>query len=218
MFTGIIQAVGYVEAIEPRGGDVRLRVAAGRLALDDARLGDSIAVNGVCLTAVELGGGGFAADVSGETLSRTTLGALSRGAAVNLETALLPTTRLGGHLVSGHVDGIGRLVESRDDARSRRLEFEVPATLSRYIAEKGSITVDGVSLTVNAVQGTRFFANIVPHTAASTTLGALRTGDAVNIEVDIIARYLERLLMGEAPAQGEGRITREFLARHGFSD
>lgn len=218
MFTGIIQAVGYVEAIEPRGGDARLRVSAGRLALDDARLGDSIAVNGVCLTAVELGGGGFAADVSGETLSRTTLGALSRGAAVNLETALLPTTRLGGHLVSGHVDGIGRLVESRDDARSRRLEFEVPATLSRYIAEKGSITVDGVSLTVNAVQGTRFFANIVPHTAASTTLGALRTGDAVNIEVDIIARYLERLLMGEAPAQGEGRITREFLARHGFSD
>lgn len=216
MFTGIIQAVGRVSAIEARGADVRLRLRSETLHLADARLGDSIAVNGVCLTAIELEPQSFSADVSSETLSCTTLGRLKAGMAVNLELALLPTTRLGGHLVSGHVDGVGRLVESRPDGRSQRLNFELPTTLARYVAAKGSICVDGISLTVNAVEASRFDVNIVPHTLANTTLTALRVGDEVNIEVDLLARYLERLLSGnEAPAIGA--ITREILKRTGFT-
>jgi riboflavin synthase len=216
MFTGIILAVGSVAGIDPMGGDTRLRIHAGGLGLADTKLGDSIAVNGVCLTAVELTADGFAADVSGETLSRTTLGALKRGAPVNLELALTPSTRLGGHLVSGHVDGIGRLLDRRTEGRSQRLRFEAPAGLAKYIAEKGSICVDGVSLTVNSVEGARFGVNVVPHTLGQTTLGSLAPGDPVNLEVDLLARYLERLLLGDKAAGEGGGITREFLARHGF--
>jgi riboflavin synthase len=216
MFTGIIQSVGNIAAIESKGGDARLRIETGTLDLAGAQLGESIAVNGVCLTAVEFSPLTFAADVSGETLARTTLGRLKPGAPVNLELALTPTSRLGGHLVSGHVDGVGRLVERRAEARSQRLRFEAPAALAKYIAEKGSICIDGVSLTVNAVNGARFDVNIVPHTADKTTLGQLKPGDEVNLEVDLIARYLERLLLGEKAAEEGGDITIDFLSRHGF--
>ncbi|MGA7801377.1 MAG: riboflavin synthase [Gammaproteobacteria bacterium] len=217
MFTGIVQAVGRIAALDPRGEDRRVRVQSEALDLADVALGDSIAVNGVCLTAIELPGDGFWADVSGETLRRTTFGAFTVGTPVNLEKALTPTTRLGGHLVSGHVDGVGTLVERAAQGRSERLVVEAPAALARYIAEKGSICVDGVSLTVNAVDGARFDLNIVPHTLAATTLGDCRPGRQVNLEVDLIARYLERLLLGERAAQaGSGGVTLELLARHGF--
>ena len=216
MFTGIIQAIGKVETRQDRGGDARLRVATGKLDLSDVAVGDSIAVSGVCLTAVELTGDGFWADVSGETLSRTTLGALRPGDPVNLEKALTPTTRLGGHLVSGHVDGVGRVAERRPEARSVRFVIEAPRELARYIAEKGSIAVDGVSLTVNRVDGTRFDLNIVPHTLAETTLDRFAPGRAVNLEVDVIARYLERLLLGNRAAEPRGGVTLETLAQHGF--
>ena len=194
MFTGIIQAVGRVEGLAPRGDDVRIQIHTAELPMADAELGDSIAVSGACLTAVELSGSGFAADVSRETLACTTLGTLVAGSPVNLEKALTPSTPLGGHLVSGHVDGVGHLKRRHADARSVRLHFEAPHALSRYIARKGSICVDGVSLTVNGVDGDLFDVNIVPHTLEATTLGALAIGDPVNLEVDLIARYLERLL------------------------
>lgn len=216
MFTGIIQAVGTLAAIEPRGGDVRLRIETRKLDLGDVVLGDSIAVNGVCLTAVALGDDGFSADVSAETLRRTTLGGWRPGAPVNLEKALTLASRLGGHLVSGHVDGVGRLVERDEEARSVRFRIEAPAGLARYIAEKGSICVDGVSLTVNAVAGAVFDLNIVPHTLKETTLSGLSAGQAVNLEVDLIARYLERLVLGEAAAVAPSGIDAEFLRRHGI--
>lgn len=219
MFTGIIQAVGKITALERRGGDARLRVATGALDLSDVKAGDSIAVSGVCLTAVALGTKEFSADVSGETLARTTLGALKSGDAVNLEKALTPTTRLGGHLVSGHVDGVGTVHERTPDARSMQFRIEAPAALAKYIAAKGSVCVDGVSLTVNAVEGATFEVNLVPHTLAATTLGELAPGQRVNLEVDLLARYLERLLtagrLEAAPA--EGALSREWLARHGFA-
>jgi len=217
MFTGIIQAVGEIAALEPKGGDLRLRVRTGRLDLGDVRPGDSIAVSGVCLTAVELPGDGFWADVSGETLAHTVLGDLKAGARVNLEKALLPTTRLGGHLVSGHVDGVGEVIERKRDARSERFRIRAPQALARYIAHKGSICVDGVSLTVNAVEGGVFELNIVPHTLAETTLDEYRPGRRVNLEVDLIARYLERLLLGDAAAEGGQGITLDFLRAHGFA-
>lgn len=217
MFTGIIEAVGQLAAIENKGADRRLTIATGKLDLTDVKLGDSIAVNGVCLTAVQLPGHGFVADVSAESLARTTLGALQVGAAVNLERALTPTTRLGGHLVSGHVDGVGEVVTVVPDGRSLRVSIAAPAPLARYIAEKGSICVDGISLTVNAVQGARFELNIVPHTAQETTIGQYRAGTRVNLEVDIIARYLERLLLGEKAAEPSASgLTLDFLAQHGF--
>lgn len=219
MFTGIIQAVGTIAAVENRGGDRRFRIRTGKLDLADVALGDSIAVNGVCLTAVALPGDGFVADVSGETLSRTTLGTLATGSRVNLEKALTPTTRLGGHLVSGHVDGVGHVVSRTTDARSVRFCIEAPAALAKYIAEKGSICCDGVSLTVNTVAGARFDLNIVPHTIAETIIDQWQAGVAVNLEVDIIARYLERLLLGEkaadSAANGSG-LTLAKLAEHGF--
>ena len=216
MFTGIIEAVGRVLAREDRRGDARLRVASGGLDLGDVRVGDSIAVNGVCLTAVELPGDGFWADVSAESLSRTTLGALRPGDPVNLEKALTPTSRLGGHLVAGHVDGVGRVLERRPEARSVRFVIEAPRELARYIAEKGSIAVDGVSLTVNRVEGARFDLNIVPHTIQGTTIDQYQPGRPVNLEVDVIARHLERLLLGDAAAESAGGVTLELLARHGF--
>lgn len=217
MFTGIITAVGAIAALQPRGGDVRLRLATGKLDLSDVRLGDSIAVSGVCLTAIELPGDGFWADVSRETLERTILGAAKPGMQVNLEKALTPTTRLGGHLVSGHVDGIGTITEWRPDGRSWRLRIQAPDELARYIAEKGSICVDGISLTVNRVDGAAFELNIVPHTLAETTLADSQVGRRVNLEVDLIARYLERLLLGDRAAQpGSGGLTEALLREHGF--
>lgn len=218
MFTGIIQAVGRIAATEARRGDLRLRIKTGKLDLADVRLGDSIAVNGVCLTAVELPGDGFVADISRETLSLTTLGGLEQGSAVNLEKALTLSARLGGHLVAGHVDGIGEVVKRYDDARSVRFTLEAPAQLSRYIAHKGSICVDGTSLTVNAVTGARFELNIVPHTLDETILGDYVVGTRVNLEVDLIARYLERLILGDsAPPAGMSGVTEELLRRAGFS-
>ncbi|MEJ2576848.1 MAG: riboflavin synthase [Gammaproteobacteria bacterium] len=217
MFTGIITAVGEVARLEPRGGDVRLVIRTGKLDLSDVAPGDSIAVNGVCLTAVELPGDGFAADVSRETLSLTSLGGLVAGSRVNLEKALRLADRLGGHLVSGHVDGVGTVRERRDDARSVRFEIEAPATLARYIAHKGSIAVDGTSLTVNAVEGARFQLNSVPHTLRETIMGGYASGTQVNLEVDLIARYLERLLLGDAAqAQGGSGLTWDRLAEAGF--
>jgi len=218
MFTGIIQAIGTVESLQSHGGDVRLRIRTGKLDLDDVRLGDSIAVNGVCLTVVALRGDGFEADVSRETLSLTSLGDLEPGSPVNLEKALTLATRLGGHLVSGHVDGLGSVVDRREDARSVRFTIEAPAGLARYIAHKGSITVDGTSLTVNGVEGARFHLNIVPHTLRETIMGGYRVGTRVNLEVDLLARYLERLLLGEKAADSnpEG-VTREILAKAGFN-
>ena len=217
MFTGIIQAVGRVVRLEQRGGDVRLRIATGKLDLEGVNLGDSIAVNGVCLTAIELPGDGFAADVSRESLSLTTLGELRSGNPVNLEKALTLSTPLGGHLVSGHVDGLGRVLERKDDARSVRLRIESPEDLARYIASKGSICVDGTSLTVNDVAGRVFGLNIVPHTLQETIIDGYQAGSAVNLEVDLIARYLERLLLGEKTGcTNAAGISRSFLAEHGF--
>jgi len=200
MFTGIVQTVGSIVRLEPRGGDTRLVVEAGALDLFDVALGDSICVSGVCLTAIALDGNTFAADVSTETLSRTTLGLLQSGKGVNLEKSLRFSDRLGGHLVSGHVDGVGEVAAIEPDARSQRWTFVLPAPLARYVAEKGSICVDGVSLTVNEVAANRFGVNLIPHTIDVTTFRDKRVGDKVNIEVDLIARYVERLRSVEATA------------------
>jgi riboflavin synthase len=217
MFTGIIQAVGEVLALEPRGGDVRLSIGIGKLPMNEAALGDSIAVNGVCLTAVALNGSEFSADVSRETLSLTTLGDLRSGSRVNLEKALTLATPLGGHLVSGHVDGVGRVLDRRRDARSVRFRIEAPAELARYVAHKGSVCVDGTSLTVNEVSGREFGLNVVPHTLDETIIGGYGPGTRVNLEVDLIARYLERLVLGDQAADpGTSGITAAFLAEHGF--
>ena len=194
MFTGLVQAVGRLEAAERRGGDLRLRIGTGTLDLGGLQLGESIAVNGVCLTVIEFDARSFAADASNETLALTTLGALAVGDAVNLERAMRPTDRLGGHLVSGHVDGLGRVERIEPDARAQRWRFTAPRPLLRYIATKGSVCVDGTSLTVNAVDADGFEVALVPHTLAHTTFGATRPGDAVNLEVDQVARYVERLL------------------------
>lgn len=217
MFTGIIQAIGQISALHPHGVDMTVRVFAGALPLQDVVLGDSIAVNGICLTVTVLHGDGFEADVSAETLRKTGFGSLKPGSAVNLEKALTLATRLGGHLVSGHVDGMGELIERRDDGRSVLLRIKAPTELARYIAPKGSITVDGVSLTVNAVDGAIFSLNIVPHTLAQTTLRDCRVGQCFNLEVDLMARYLERLMLGDAAASpATGGMSRDFLAQHGF--
>jgi riboflavin synthase len=217
MFTGIIQAIGKVATLEHQGGDARLRIDVNKLDLSDVARGDSIAVSGVCLTAVDLNDRTFTADVSGETLACTTLGGLGVGDPVNLEKALTPTSRLGGHLVSGHVDGLGRVLTVEHAGRSRRVRIDAPASLAKYIAEKGSVCVDGVSLTVNAAQGSEFEINLVPHTLMETTLVDINSGQKVNLEVDMLARYLERLLQGEPSADPGSRITAEFLARYGFN-
>jgi len=194
MFTGIVQGVGTVRAIEPRGGDVTLVFDTAGVSLADIELGGSVAVSGVCLTATRFDASSFAADVSRETLSLTTLGDWVVGSRVNLEKALRAGQALGGHYVTGHVDGVGELVSRHDDARSVRMEFQVPPGLARYVARKGSICIDGVSLTVNGASGDRFDVNLVPHTLEVTTLGGLRPGSRVNLEVDIIARYVERMM------------------------
>ncbi len=193
MFTGIVSTKGSLLKITPLGGDSRLWIDCGSLQMGNCRTGDSIAVSGVCLTMLEPKESGFSADVSRETLELTTLGLLEPGRQVNLELALALEDRLGGHMVSGHVDGKGRLLSRRQDARAERFEFELPAGLARYVAKKGSICIDGVSLTVNEVDGARFSVCLIPHTLEVTTLGMLQAGDELNIEVDLIARYLERL-------------------------
>lgn len=194
MFTGIVQGVGRIRSVEPRGGDVTMWIETGELPLAGVETGGSIAVNGCCLTAVRFEPAAFAADLSRETLSLTTAGEWRPGTPVNLEKALTAGQALGGHYVTGHVDGVGHVMSRQDDARSVRVEFEVPAALARYVARKGSVCVDGVSLTVNGASGSRFDVNLVPHTLGVTILGGYRPGTRVNIEVDIIARYLERLV------------------------
>ncbi len=193
MFTGIVQDVGRVQVLEPRGGDVQMVVRFDRMDPSGVRIGDSICVQGCCLTATELLDRAFAADVSRETLSLTTLGDLRPGTAVNLEPSLRAGDALGGHLVSGHIDGVATITAIMGDARSQRLKITVPSDLARYIARKGSVAVDGVSLTVNEVEGNVFGVNIIPHTQTVTTLGRLVVGARVNLEVDQVARYVERL-------------------------
>jgi riboflavin synthase len=197
MFSGIIEAVGSLSALTRHGQDAHVRVAAGGLELRDVKVGDSIAVSGVCLTVTAVAGDSFEVDLSAETLARTTFKHRRVGDQVNLEKALVVGQRLGGHFVSGHVDDVGKLDARETDGRSVKLTFQTPDALVRYIAEKGSICVDGVSLTVNQIDGDRFAVNLVPHTLAMTTLDALKPGDEVNLEVDLIARYLERLLKRE---------------------
>lgn len=222
MFTGIIQAVGTLSDLQPKGGDMALVVNTGKLSMVDVQLGDSIAVNGVCLTAVALSDSSFTADVSRETLSLTSLGDLSKGSEVNLEKALTLETRLGGHLVSGHVDGLGEVTERRNDGRSEWFNIKAPENLAKYIAAKGSITIDGVSLTVNRVDGVHFEINIVPHTIQETIIGHYQAGTKINLEVDVIARYLERLLQQGGMDQMAGtasasNITESFLSENGFT-
>ena len=195
MFTGLIQGVGRVARVESLGGDVRLHIEVGSLPFDTVEMGESIAVNGTCLTVVAFDAQSFAADASNETLSLTTLGTLAVGSLVNLERALRASDRLGGHWVSGHVDGMGTVKQIHDDARAQRWRFEVPSALTRYIAKKGSICVDGVSLTVNEADAQGFEVALIPHTVEHTAFKTTRVGDAVNIEVDLVARYVERLLL-----------------------
>lgn len=218
MFTGIIEAVGKVVALKPQNGDVRLRIHTGGMDLADVHLGDSIATNGVCLTVVDLPGDGYWADVSRETLDNTTLPGWKVGQAVNLEKALTPQTRLGGHIVSGHVDGVGEVIARYPDARSERFRLRAPKELAKYIAHKGSITIDGTSLTVNKIDGAEFELNIVPHTLKWTIMDSYTQGSLVNLEVDVLARYLERLMLGDKAAESTGQsgLTMEFLAQNGF--
>jgi riboflavin synthase len=209
MFTGIIQALGTVKSLALKGADALLEIETGITAAE-TKIGDSIAVNGACLTVTKLGGRGFAADVSAETLSRTTLGGLKQGDRVNLEKSLRVSDLLGGHLVLGHVDGVGRIVERTAKSNSIIFGIEVESGLARYIVEKGSVAVDGISLTVNKCGAGRFYLNIIPLTAVETTLGFRKNGDRVNIETDIIGKYVERFLK---PEKG---LDLNFLAEHGF--
>jgi len=219
MFTGIIEAVGKVIASQSKQGDIRLRINTGKLDLSDVKLGDSIATNGVCLTVVELPGDGFWADVSKESITHTNISNWKNGKPVNLEQALTLATRLGGHMVSGHVDGLGTILSRNEDARSVRFKIKAPAELSKYIAAKGSITVDGVSLTVNAIEdaagATIFDLNIVPHTVQETVIKDYQVGHSVHLEVDVIARYLERM-MQQTNDQPKSGISQAFLAQNGF--
>ena len=211
MFTGIIGALGKVVSVKEKGGDVRLEVAAQKLELNDVKLGNSIAVNGVCLTVVFMQSDCICFDVSKETLERSSIGTAKAGSEINLEKALSVSDRLGGHFVSGHVDGMGECVKRETSARSIIFQFRVPGNLERYIAEKGSICIDGVSLTVNSVSEDIFEVNIIPHTLQETIIKDYRVGTRVNLEVDLIARYLERLIPGE-----KSNITHSKLLKNGF--
>lgn len=218
MFTGIIEAVGTVASKQAKAGDLKVKIHTAKLDLSDVKLGDSIAVNGVCLTVIDLADDGFYADISNETVNYTRWSEIAIGEHVNLEKAMIPTSRLGGHIVSGHVDGIAQVVERKEDARSIRFKLAAPDALAKYIAHKGSITIDGVSLTVNAVSGSIFELNIVPHTAKETTLYGFQAGKKVHIEVDVIARYLERLISGQQDTlqDTKSNLSQGFLAEHGF--
>ena len=203
MFTGIISAMGHISNLQHCDGDVRLTIDSDSLGFVDVALGDSIACNGACLTVVELGESSFAADVSRETLRLTTIGTWQSGARINLEKAMQATDRFGGHIVSGHIDGMGEVVERRSDARSEWFKIRAPRELAKYIAHKGSITVDGTSLTINRIDGTDFELNIIPQTMSHTVIGNYQAGTPVNLEVDLVARYLERLLLGDRAADRE---------------
>ncbi|ADT86250.1 riboflavin synthase [Vibrio sp. Vb2880] len=218
MFTGIVEAVGTLTAITPKGEDITISVNAGKLDMSDVKLGDSIATNGVCLTVVAFDSHSYSADLSLETLKKSGFADYKVGDKVNLEKAMLPTTRFGGHIVSGHVDGVGEIVERNQVGRAIEFWVAMPAELSKYVAEKGSMTVDGISLTVNDLRKNAFKLTIVPHTTQETTIDHFQVGRKVNLEVDVLARYLERLLHGgreEQPA--ESRITMEFLQQNGFA-
>jgi len=216
MFTGIIQALGTIKSLEQTGGDLRAVIVSDDLDFSDVAIGDSICVSGVCLTAIALDGHGFTVDISNETIDLTSFASLEEGARVNLEKAMQPSSRFGGHIVSGHVDGLAELVSRSEEGRSERLVFEVSSSLARYIAAKGSVCLEGISLTVNAVEGNQFGVNIIPHTADVTTFSTLKPGQKVNLEVDIISRYLERLLADRNLAgAGEG-ITLDKLEQYGF--
>ena len=218
MFTGIIEAIGEIAEMQQVGGDMRLRIRTGKLDLSDVKLGDSICTSGCCLTVTELPGDGYWCDVSNESLSLTTLGGLKVGDKVNLEKSLTPESRLGGHIVSGHVDGIGEVVSFADDGRSVRWVLRAPDSLAKYIAHKGSICVDGTSLTVNSVRGVEFDLNIIPQTTEETIFSEYQAGTRVNLEVDVIARYLERLVLGDAAAEPgvSSELSMETLAENGF--
>ncbi|GAB5498615.1 MAG: riboflavin synthase [Pseudohongiellaceae bacterium] len=215
MFTGIIETTGRIASLTQQSAEWRLVIDTGQLDLGDVHIGDSIAVSGCCLTVVELGGRSFSADVSNESMRCTNLGTLQTGDRVNLEKAMRADSRFGGHIVSGHVDGVGELVSSEPEGKSLKLTFAAPDELARYIAPKGSICIDGTSLTVNTVDANRFSINVIPHTQDETVIGAYGIGQRVNLEVDIIARYLERLMSGDT--QTAGGISKDFLQQHGFT-
>jgi riboflavin synthase len=217
MFTGIVESLGKVESLQNVGGDIRLRIQTD-LDMSDVHLGDSIATNGICLTVIDWGSNWYAADVSRESLNRSTLGSWKVGQAVNVEKAMLPTTRFGGHIVSGHVDAVGEITVVRSDARSLYFEVTAPAEIARYLAEKGSVTVDGISLTINHLRGSVISLNLIPHTAERTNIGSWKAGTKVNLEVDVLARYIERLLMGDKAAEvtQASKISMDFLAENGF--
>ncbi|HBV74952.1 MULTISPECIES: riboflavin synthase [Vibrio] len=219
MFTGIVEAVGTISAIIPKGEDVTITVDAGKLDMSDVHLGDSIATNGVCLTVVQFDQRSYSADLSLETLKRTGFTQYQVGDKVNLEKAMLPSTRFGGHIVSGHIDDVGTIVDRQPVGRAMEYWIEVPSHLSRYIAEKGSVTIDGISLTVNDVRKDSFKITIVPHTSQETTVDSFVVGHKVNLEVDVIARYLERLITrkSEDTAIPESRITMDLLQKNGFA-
>jgi len=217
MFTGIIESLGKVESLQSVGGDVRLRIGTS-LDMSDVHLGDSIATNGICLTVIEWGENWYTADVSRESLNRTTLGTWKVGQRVNVEKAMLPTTRFGGHIVSGHVDAVGEITVVREDARSIYYEVTAPAEIAKYLAEKGSVTVDGISLTINHLRGNVISLNLIPHTAERTNIGTWKTGAKVNLEVDVLARYIERLMLGDKAAETkeQSKLSMAFLAENGF--
>lgn len=217
MFTGIVESLGKVAGVQNVGGDVRLRIES-KLDMSDVHLGDSIATNGICLTVIEWGENWYSADVSRESLNRTTLGQWKVGQVVNVEKAMLPTTRFGGHIVSGHVDAVGEITLMLEDARSLYFEVTAPKEIAKYLAEKGSITVDGISLTINHLRGNILSLNLIPHTAERTNIGTWKTGSKVNLEVDVLARYIERLLLGDKAAEvkNESKLTMDFLAQNGF--
>lgn len=218
MFTGIIEAVGTLAAITPKGEDISVTVEVGKLDMADVKLGDSIATNGVCLTVVDFNSHSYSADLSLETLNKTGFANYQTGDKVNLEKAMLPTTRFGGHIVSGHVDGVGEIVERNQVGRAIEFWVAMPQELSKYVAEKGSITVDGISLTVNDLRKDSFKLTIVPHTGDETTIADFQVGRKVNLEVDVLARYMERLLNSQREQQEpESRITMEFLQQNGFA-
>ncbi|EAR56541.1 riboflavin synthase subunit alpha [Photobacterium sp. SKA34] len=216
MFTGIIEAIGTITALTPKGADISVTVDSGDLDLSDVKLGDSIATNGVCLTVVKLTGKGYIADLSLETLKRTAFVHYQAGQVANLEKAMLPTTRFGGHMVSGHVDAVAEIIERHHTGRAIEFWVKVPAHLAKYISEKGSVSVDGISLTVNEINGDEFKLTIVPHTALETTMDAFTPGRMINLEVDVIARYLERLMLGDKAADKKPQVTLDLLARTGF--
>ena len=215
MFTGIIEATGKLAAVVQRGNDISVTIESEELDFSDVKLGDSIACNGVCLTVTHLAQHSFNADISSETLAHTLFGHYKTGQRINLEKAMLPTTRMGGHIVSGHVDGVSQVIKIEQSGRASNIWLSLPATLARYVAAKGSITVDGISLTVNELNHDAFRLTIVPHTAAHTTIAALKAGSKVHLEVDVIARYLERLLSKDS-AGVTGGVSMALLSQRGF--